>query len=142
MISPAERTQLLATTLPSGVSIGEADEFLDRWNRTVQYWAAGIVTAAQVPAGESTDFLDANALQVAFDQAQAAEQASQADGYTDVAAEFRAALVTVQNDLAGHAVCATVKLQIDQTATLTRSAFTGTLTLTNSERHRRHDRTS
>ena len=132
MITPAEETQLLATTLPAGVSTAEAAEFIDRWNRTVQYWFAGIVTSAQVPTGQSTDFLDAGALQIAFGAARNAEQASQADGYTDPAAEYRAALVTVQNDLAGKGVCATVKLQINQSATLTRSAFTGTLSITNS----------
>ena len=57
-ISSAEMTQLLATTLPSSVSTSEATEFIDRWNRTVQYWSQGIFTAAQVPAGQSTDFLD------------------------------------------------------------------------------------
>ena len=130
-ISPAERTQLLATTLPSPVTAAEASEFIARWNRTVQYWFAGIDTSAQVPAGQSKDFLDASALQTAFGTAVSAELASQADGYSDPAAEFRADLVVVQNDLAGQGVCATVKLEIDQTATLTRSAFTGTLTLNN-----------
>ena len=38
-----------------------------------------------------------------------------------------------ESDLAGQGVCATIKLQIDQTATLTRSAFSGTLSITNSE---------
>ena len=38
-----------------------------------------------------------------------------------------------ESDLAGQGTCATIKLQIDQTATLTRSAFSGTLTITNSE---------
>ena len=132
MITPAEQTQLLATTLPAGVSTAEATEFIDRWNRTVQYWVAGIVTSAQVPAGQSTDFLDAGALQTLFAAAENAELASQADGYADPAAEYRADLVTVQNDLAGQGVCATVKLQIDQAATLTRSAFSGTLSITNS----------
>ena len=133
MITPAEQAQLLATTLPAGVSTAEATEFIDRWNLTVQYWLAGIDTSAQVPAGQSTDFLDAGTLQTLFAAAENAELASQADGYTDPAAEYRAALVTVQNDLAGEGACATVQLQIDQSATLTRSAFSGTLSITNSE---------
>jgi len=132
-ISSAERSQLLATTLPSGVSTSEASEFMDRWNRTVQYWFADIVTASQVPNGQSTDFLDARTLQSLFTAAQNAMLASQADGYTDPAAELRADLGVVANDINDDSVCATVKLEIDQTATLTRSAFTGTLTLNNQE---------
>jgi RHS repeat-associated protein len=132
-ITAAERAQLLATTLPSTVSTAEANVFLDRWNRTVQYWGQGIYTAAQVPAGQSTDFLDVGALQTAFNAAHSAELVSQANGYSDPLTEMQAALTTVQNDLAGLGVCATVKLQINQTATLTRSAFSGTLSITNSE---------
>ncbi len=130
-VTSAEQAQLLATTLPSSISTNEAVEFIDRWNLTVQYWTAGITTSAQVPAGQSTDFLDAGVLQNLFDAAENAEQASQADGYADPADEYRADLVTVQNDLAGDGVCATIQMQIDQTATLTRTAFTGTLTLNN-----------
>jgi hypothetical protein len=132
-ITDAERAQLLATTLPSTVSTAEANEFIDRWNRTAQYWGQGIYTAAQVPAGQSTDFLDVGALQTAFNAAKSAELVSQANGYVDPLAEMQAALTTVQNDLAGLGVCATVRLQINQTATLTRAAFTGTLSITNSE---------
>ena len=46
---------------------------------------------------------------------------------------MQGALAQFESDLAGQGVCATIKLQIDQTATLTRSAFSGTLTITNSE---------
>ncbi len=88
-ISAAEMTQLLATTLPSSVSTSEATEFIDRWNRTVQYWSEGIFTAAQVPAGQSTDFLDIGAIQTAFNAAVTAEQESQVDGYSDVGAEVQ-----------------------------------------------------
>jgi len=132
-ITAAEETQLLATTLPSSVPTSEAQEFIDRWNRTVQYWSQGIFTAAQVAAGRSTDFLDLGAIQTAFNAAVTAEQFSQVNGYSDVGAEVQGALKQVQSDLEGQGVCATVKLQIDQTATLTRSAFSGTLTITNSE---------
>ncbi len=132
-ISAADTTQLLATTLPSNLSISEATEFINRWNQTVQYWSQGIYTISQVPTGQSTDFLDVGAIQTAFNAAVTAEQESQVDGYSDVGAEVIANLNQVENDLAGQGVCATVKLQIDQTATLTRSAFIGTLTLTNSE---------
>ena len=104
-ITPAEQTQLLATTLPTAVSTSEAAEFINRWNLTVQYWTEGIVTSSQVPAGQSTDFLDAGVLATLFGAAQNAEADSQADGYADPAAEFRADLLAVANDLSGQGVC-------------------------------------
>ncbi len=62
-----------------------------------------------------------------------AEQESEVDSYADVGAEAQGALAQVESDLEGQGTCATIKLQIDQTATLTRTAFSGTLTITNSE---------
>ncbi len=132
-ISAAETTQLLATTLPSSLSISEAQEFIDRWNRTVQYWSEGIFTAAQVAAGQSTDFLDIGAIQTAFNAAVTAEQEAEVGGYSDVGTEVQGALTEFDNDLAGQGTCATIKLQIDQSATLTQTAFSGTLTITNTE---------
>ena len=132
-ISAAETTQLLATTLPTSVSISEAQEFIDRWNRTVQYWSEGIFTASQVPSGQSTDFLDIDAIQSAFNTAVTAEEEAEVLGYTDVGAEVQGALAQFESDLAGKGTCATIKLQIDQSATLTQTAFSGTLTITNTE---------
>ncbi|HVC98811.1 MAG TPA: Ig-like domain-containing protein, partial [Pirellulales bacterium] len=132
-ISAAEEAQLLAMTLPTSLNTTEASKFLDRWNRTVQYWGQGIFTASQVPSGQSTAFLDINAIQSAFNTALTAEEQSQINGYADPLAEMQVALTTVRNDIQDAGVCATIKLQIDQTATMTRSAFTGTLTIDNSE---------
>jgi hypothetical protein len=132
-ISAAETTQLLATSLPGSISISEAQEFIDRWNRTVQDWSEGIFTASQVPAGQSTDFLDIDAIQSAFNAAVTADQEAEVDGYSDVGTEVQGALTEFDNDLAGQGTCATIKLQIDQTATLTQTAFSGTLTITNTE---------
>ena len=126
-------TQLLATTLPSSVSTSEAMEFLDRWNLTVQYWSQGIFSGVPGAGGQSTDFLDLSAIQTAFDAAVTAEQESQADGYSDPDAEIIGALAQVQSDIAGQSTCATIKLQMDESATLTRTAFSGTLSITNSE---------
>ena len=85
------------------------------------------------PPAQSTDFLDIGAIQSAFNAAETAELWSQVNGYPDGGAEVQGALKQVESDLEGQGVCATVKLQIDQTATLTRSAFSGTLTISNSE---------
>ena len=132
-ITADQAAQLLATTLPSSLSTGEAMEFIDRWDRTVQYWSQGVFTSSQVPAGESTDFLDIGAIKSAFNAAVTAEQESQVDGYRDVGADAQAALAQVNQDLAGKGTCATVQLEIGQSLTLTGSAFDGTLTITNSE---------
>ncbi len=133
MITADQTTQLLATTLPSSVSTNEATEFIARWNRTVQYWGEGVFDAAQVPAGQSADFLDLSAIQTSFKAALDAELQSQVNGYSDPGAEIQGALTQFVNDLDEQGVCATITLQLDQSAALTRTAFVGTLSITNSE---------
>ena len=132
-ISAADRAQLLGMTLPDPVTPTEANEFLDRWNRSIDYWSQGIYTAAQVPAGLSTDFLDRSVLQSQFAAAQNAILESQADGFTDPYAEAQADVAQLQTDLNNTNTCATVRLQIDQTASMTRAAFNGSLQVVNGE---------
>ncbi len=77
------------------------------------------------------DFIDESVLSSLFASAYNAILASQADGYSDPGAELQAAInqfITTGND---NSVCCTVSLAIDQTVALTRTAFTGTLTLNN-----------
>ncbi|HWE97612.1 MAG TPA: CARDB domain-containing protein [Tepidisphaeraceae bacterium] len=132
-ISATDRAQLLALTLPDTVTVADANAFLDRWNRTVAYADQGIFTTAQVPAGQSTDFIDESNLASLASQASDALLASQGDGYTDPVAELHAQLAQFINTINDNSVCASIKLEIDQTATLTRSAFNGTLQITNHE---------
>ncbi|MDB5330318.1 MAG: hypothetical protein JWP03_1469, partial [Phycisphaerales bacterium] len=132
-ISATDRAQLLALTLPDTVTVADANAFLDRWNRTVAYADQGIFTTAQVPAGQSTDFIDENNLAQMALQASDALLSSQGDGYTDPVAELHAQLAQFINTINDNSVCASIKLEIDQTATLTRSAFNGTLQITNHE---------
>ena len=98
-IDTAERAQLLATTLPTGVTTAEASKFIDRWNRTVQYWFAEIDIAAHVPAGQSTDFLDIGVVQNTFQAANQAEIASQAAGYSSIEAEYQGSLTQARTIL-------------------------------------------
>ncbi len=61
-ISSNERNQLLNTPVPEGVTGTDVNKFLDRWNRTVDYWNAGIFNLTDVPSGQSTDFLALDSL--------------------------------------------------------------------------------
>ena len=132
-ISDLDRSQLLAMTLPSPITVAEAGQFIDRWNRTVQYWSQGIFAGAQIPQGQSTDFLDLEMLSHQFNAAKSAIQASQAEGFTDPYNEAHQSADQLQNDLNGTGACATIKLQIDQKVTLTRAAFDGVLQIVNGE---------
>ena len=133
MIGDDERAELLALPRPSMVSVSQANEFIDRWNRTMEYWDQGILRMDDVPIGQSRDFIDAYAWAAEFQAAEDAVDASKAEGYSDPSAELVATYNEILQLVSGQqqGTCAQVKIEIDQSAVLTRSAFAATLEITN-----------
>jgi hypothetical protein len=125
-IDAADQATLLATTRPDTVTLADANEFIARWNRTIAYWDQGINSVAQVPAGQSTDFIDESVMSSDFNEATQAVLASQANGYADPGAQTFADINQMIGAINDNSVCATVQLQINQTVALTREAFSGT----------------
>lgn len=132
-ISAAERQTLLATPLPSQLTTSHANAFIDRWNRTVDYYGRGIYTVSQVPSGDSTDFIDRDVAQSKLDAAYAAMDADTNEGYDAFIEASRHAQQLLRDDRLqeSEGVCARVTIQINQQAVVTRSAFEARLTLDN-----------
>lgn len=131
-IDASERATLLSGALP--VPLATATRFLDRINRTLDYADRGITTVAQVPAGESRDFIVMSEFARLIDEAQQAAAAIAAEGYDNPADSFINANVEYLNRLSqdgGGAVCARVKVRLDQDAVLTRDAFNARLEISN-----------
>lgn len=105
----------------------------ERMNRTLDYYARGIRTAADVPPGESLDFVDEIELAAAAQAASEADAASQALGFADPQDELKAAFADVVAELQSGSpgVCAEVRIQVEQQAVMTRSAFRASLELVN-----------
>jgi hypothetical protein len=131
-ISDAERAELLNAPLPSTITPAMAHAFLDRWNRSIDYWRAGIFNSDQVPAGQNPDFL---AMDVLLAKAQAAKQALEqttAEGYEDVLHALQDTKQQILDVLSSDGgVCTSVRIRIDQEAVITRAAFLGTLEIDN-----------
>ena len=134
-ITDAERQELLALPLPSQVTAADANNMVDRWNRTVDYAGAGIYNLSDVPAGQSTDFIALDKLMTDYAAADAAVQADRAEGISDPAVGLsqsegmlEQAILAPQSD----GTCAEVQLQLDQNVAITRTAFKATLQLNDS----------
>ncbi|MFZ4595517.1 MAG: CARDB domain-containing protein, partial [Verrucomicrobiaceae bacterium] len=136
LISTSERNSLLALALPSNISSAMATKQIDRWNRSISYWDAGVFTAANVPVGSSTDFIDMetfHALAIAAKQALAESKQAGYDSLENgVAAEIQKLRTFYLSQPATGGVCARVKLRLEQDAVITRDAFRATLELNNS----------
>ena len=130
-ITSDQANALESMTLPEGVSLSDVENFVARWNQTLTYNTQGIFTSTQVPAGGTTNFISQDTLLTALQTTDTGYNQIQATGN----ASFSQGIVYALNQLYADAtvgspagtVCARVKIQLDQTVTVTRSAFDATL---------------
>jgi len=130
-IAAGERADLLSGVQPPGVPVAELNRFLDRWNRTHENIALGILRPADAPPGANQDFIDLIALRDQMLLIGAYQEEIEAQGYSD---PYQAMFETVRiRSEAGEegGVCARVKIKLDQEAVLSREAFRATLDIDN-----------
>jgi len=132
-IGDAVRAQLLALPRPTTVSLDQANQFIDRWNRTIAYWSQGIFSADQVPIGQSRDFIDQDLLNAKLAAAaQVGQRSLSLNGIESPAEDIQNTFTDLYTLVSGQqGTCAQVVMRLDQSAVLTRSAFKGTLEVTN-----------
>lgn len=131
-LSSTEIAFLQALPPPTGITPAQVTTFLQRWNRSLEYWSADIYTLAQVPVGQSTDFITLDGFQQRAQDIIDAYACSQQLGYDSPFEGYEETKVEAYQFLTqGGGVCARVKLQIDQEAVLSRDAFHASLTLNN-----------
>ncbi len=133
-IGSSQQAALLAMQLPAPITLTDATNLIARWNNTLAYYALGITNQADVPPGQSANFIAADVLQADVLAASNAVGAMQVEGYSDVldavtaAANSAVNAFTLANDTN---VCATVQLKISQQVTIARSAFDASFELDN-----------
>lgn len=136
-ISAIEKEVLDTIGLPDGFSRQDVDDYVARWNRTLEYYERGWFNTTDVPAGHSGDFLAADKILLANFLAELALDMWDRDGQLNhVKAVFDAVRTLKQNvdeSAAGAGVCARLRLRLSQDAVQTRQGFTATLELDNND---------
>lgn len=134
LVSGAEAAALEAIPTPASVTAAVRRAFIERWNRSVNYWNRGIFFRSQVSAGQNTDFL---ALDVLRDLARAAVETDAeclAAGFRSPSEAWNRAAADIvrflgEGDSGG--VCAHVRLRLEQELVSTRDAFSAALEIEN-----------
>jgi len=130
-IAEGEMLQLMTAPLPGGMAAEMVEAVLLRWNRSIDYWSAGIRSVSDVPSGQNSDFIEWTPLELAYTSFAAGHRLAVRSGYRDV---FDA-VVTITREQAelGEAggVCARVKIRLEQEAVIARDGFRATLELVN-----------
>ncbi len=133
VVTDAERATIVALARPRNISAADVNTFIDRYNRTLTYYGLGIYNLPDVPQGWNTDFIERDVIATLYNRSLAAMTQVQAEGFEGIteALSYAGDVLLAKRNSEGEGVCATVKIQIDQTLTLTRSAFNATLQIEN-----------
>jgi hypothetical protein len=155
-LSSTEINELINISRFLEIDTADINRFVERWNRSIDYWNAGITNISEVPSGQSTDFLDLDVWQSKLKIADQEMQISFDRGFEDIFAESEQIARDIISEVErlsssnfgssstssleegseaiqpeNSSVCAQVKINIDQDAIMTRSAFLGNLEINN-----------
>jgi len=132
-LTSSEMLSLHTLVHPSNLAPSDLDAFFQRWNRTVDYWDAGVRTAEMVPPGLSLDFIDQNVLAALWNFGWEAIEEVEAAGHEGIVEALQHArdLIAADFNQSQQGICATVSVQLDQTVAVTRGAFDAHLTIDN-----------
>ena len=133
LITESQKSALAAMDFPEDIGLERQIAFIERWNRTVDYWDQGVYNSTDVPTGQSQDFIALDVLNEKWEVALFIMDELSADGYDDLGVAVNEARNNALNFLTsvGGGVCAVVKLELNQSVIQTRDAFDATLTLNN-----------
>ena len=105
--------------------------FVDRWNRSIQYWSEGIFTADDLPEGYDDNFILLDSTM--YQPIDEAREAAEAYGFCSVSEMFESSYADLIDAGTEHKndVCAKISVSFKQKMTMTREAFEGTLKIFN-----------
>lgn len=130
VITDAERASLLALPRPSHLTEADVVKTIERWDRTIAYNTAGKINLADVPEGESIDFIPKDVFEAVLEEALGAVETNLEEGYVGLnegLLKWKQAMVKGE----GAGVCARVRIRLDQDVAMTRTAFKATLEVDN-----------
>lgn len=136
-ISASEKSTLLAMPLPSTITQENAEAFIERWNRSIQYWKSGIFEESNVPTGQDANFIVQSRLVAAWQAIELAAEDNELSGNDEFFSAIQKSYDNLQKKYEKamsdeeEGVCARVRIRIEQEAVMTRSAFLAILELDN-----------
>jgi hypothetical protein len=130
-VSPQATQHLKDISNMSSVNDSLIQCFVDRWNRSIQYWNEGIFTTNDLPEGYDDDFIRLDS--TIFQPVVEAREASEAYGFNSVSEMYESSYNDLTDAALEHKtdVCAKVSVSFKQHMTMTREAFEGTLKIFN-----------
>jgi hypothetical protein len=120
------------TFVGTSVTYNDIFNFVNRWNRSVEYWSNEYFVASDLPDGYNTDFIQIDTAMI--NNMLAVEDYFVSNGYEDMQEVYLESMENANviiNNASHSSVCASVTVQFSQKMTMTREAFLGTFTVHN-----------
>lgn len=121
-----------STFVGTSVTYDDIINFVNRWNRSMEYWSNGYLMVSDLPIGYDTNFIQIDTSMINY-------MIEIEDYYASIGYESIQELYeeSVQNaeiiaeNASQSSICASVKVRFSQKMTMTREAFEGTFTVHN-----------
>ncbi|MBS1500256.1 MAG: carboxypeptidase regulatory-like domain-containing protein [Bacteroidetes bacterium] len=128
-IGPSVQQGILASMLGTDTEPAALSDFFDRWNLTLEANSLGIFS----PNGSYPNIIDTLLVWQYEDSIAQALNYAQENDYQSLMDMYKETLLQIFSiiDNDNNSVCASVTVQLSQTVTMTREAFTGTLDIFN-----------
>ena len=117
-----------------GTSITYDDiiNFVNRWNRSVEYWSNGYLMTTDLPVGYDTEFIQIDTSMINY--MTEIEDYYASIGYESIQELYEESVqnaMVIAENASQSSVCAKVTVKLSQKMTMTREAFEGTLSIHN-----------
>ena len=131
-ISDDESSALQTMPRAAAIQAGELTASVARWNRSLEYNAMGWFDAADLPDGFDPNFIERSRMMSFLALGIEAADDYLAMNIVHPIIDLQNAIENLQDEVSqGQGVCVTVGVELNQTATVVRQAFSATLTLDN-----------
>ena len=132
IISESDAMNLASTFVGTSVVHDDIINFVNRWNRSYEYWSNGYYIVSDLPQGYDTNFIQIDSCLINY--MKTIENYYTSEGYNsmqEVYEESREIANAIVNNASQSSVCASVKVRFSQNMTMTREAFDGTFIVHN-----------
>ena len=132
LVSESDVEDFASSFVGSSVTHDDIINFVNRWNRSVEYWTNQYFVVSDLPEGYDTDFIQIDTSMINY--MMEIEDYYTSLGYENMSEVYEESVqnaMAIANNASQSSVCASVTIRFSQNMTMTREAFDGTFTVHN-----------
>ena len=132
LVSESTAEDFASSFVGTSVTYDDVISFVNRWNRSVEYWSNNYLTIPDLPIGYDTNFIQIDTSMINY--MMEIEDYFVSLGYENMDEVYEESVenaTIIADNASQSSVCASVTVRFSQNMTMTREAFDGTFTVHN-----------